>query len=116
MENICTLKIGEYQLSIIYNKLEYGLYTFFSSDKRMKSYVENHLEQAFQDALNYEGNNTFILNIASIQNFGMFEWKGMKNLLNAQLSIFMPIIQKFIEEAITQNLTKYTATGECIDN
>ena len=73
----------------------------------MKDYIERMLEEAFCDTIDCKGNNTFILDIASTQDFSAFERSNMKNLIDLQLSIFMPVIQKFIIEALTQNIRSH---------
>jgi hypothetical protein len=98
------ISTGKYKLIVIYNKLQGGLYSCFSSDKRMYEYIQNNLEEAFVDAIKYEGNNTFILNISSTENFGAFDWKNAKELLERQFRMFMPIIQKFMVDALTDSL------------
>lgn len=62
--------------------------------------------EIFKYAIKNEG-NTYYLNIASSEDYGDFDWKGewAKSLLNKQLSIFMPIIQKIIANALTDTLS-----------
>ena len=102
--SIYEISTGKYKLIVIYNKLQGGLYSCFSSDKRMYEYIQNNLEEAFADTIRYEGDNSFILNVASTENFGYFDWKNAKDILDRQLHIFMPIIQKFMVDALTDNL------------
>ena len=45
-----------------------------------------------------------LLIIASVEKLGSFEWKDNGKHLNRMLSIYMPIIQKFIEDATTDSL------------
>lgn len=98
------ISTGKYKLIVIYNKLQGGLYSFFSSDKRMYEYIQNNLEEAFVDAIRYKGESTFILNVASTENFGAFDWKNAEDILDRQLNLFMPIIQKFMVSALTETL------------
>ena len=52
--------------------------------------------------------NSYLLNIASTINLGAFEWKNEKELLNKQLSMFIPIINKFIVAVLTNTLENNT--------
>lgn len=45
-----------------------------------------------------------LLIIASVEKLGSFEWKDNGKHLNRMLSIYMPIIQKFIEDATANTL------------
>jgi len=94
---------GKKKLSVIYNKMYGGLHMFFSADSRMYDYIHNHTEEAFYDAIVDIENGEYVLNIASTMNFGAFEWKSEKMLLESQLNIFMPIIQKFMFDALTDS-------------
>ena len=53
----------------------------------------------------YRG-NIYTLNIQDSETHDMFYWKGewAKNLIEKQLSEFMPVIQKFMVDALTDNL------------
>ena len=53
----------------------------------------------------YRG-NIYTLNIQDDEPHAQFHWKGewARNLINKQLSTFMPIIQKFMVDALTDNL------------
>ncbi len=99
--NVCA---GQYRLLVYYDKMEDGLYQYFSSDGRMKEYVHSKTSEAFVIAVQYYCDDTFILNIASTENLGAFEWKNEKDFLNRQLTIFMPVIQKFMLDATTDQL------------
>ena len=46
----------------------------------------------------------FSLNIASTEDYGVFDLNNAEELLNRQLLIFMPIIQKFIIDALTDTI------------
>lgn len=98
------LIFGKYRLVIIYDKQQFGLFSFFSSDKRVGDYIFNNTESAFYEAIKEHSPGIYVLNIASVENFGAFDWKNAKDLLNKQLQIFMPIIQKFMADALTDSL------------
>ena len=91
-------------LIVFYDQLEYGLFCKFSSDKDVKDYITNNIEEAFNNAIFKKKNAPYFLNIASVEKLGAFEWKGNKLHLNKLLSIYMPIIQKFIVDALSGSL------------
>lgn len=103
-EIIFTVEVKDKKLRVIYSKQEYGLYSFFSSDDRIKDYILNHIEEAFFDAVALEEDGVYSINIASVSDFGAFEWKNAPELLHKQLSIFMPVIQKFVEDVVTEKI------------
>ena len=104
MEILYSIKAGNASLNIIYDKMEYGLYSLFSSDERMEKYICENVETAFYDSICKQEDETFLLNIASTEDFSFFEWKHAKNLLQRQLGMFMPVIEKFMEDALTGTL------------
>lgn len=108
---ICTLEVNGKKLFVIYSKRHYGLYSLFSADKRMYQYIQDNREDAFYSAIDAKDSNNYVLNIASTNDFGYFEWKNNITLLNYQLDIFAPIIQMFITEATAERL-KYTPEDE----
>lgn len=78
---IFQINVGKYRLAITYGNDENGIIR------------------------KYKG-NIYTLNIRDNGPHASFDWKSKwaKNLINKQLSIFMPIIQKFMVDALTDNL------------
>ena len=101
---ITQVTVKDKTLIVFYDQLEYGLFTKFSSDKEIKEYIDSNLEEAFSNAIFKKKNTPYFLNIASVEKLGSFEWKDNGKHLNRMLSIYMPIIQKFIEDATTDSL------------
>ncbi len=101
LHELFTISVGQYKLLILYDKTQDGLYQYFSSDSRMKEYISSHLSEAFLSALHYHDEGSYILNIASTEDLGAFDWKNERGFLSRQLHIFMPIMQEFILNAIT---------------
>lgn len=105
IDKIATIYSGNKKLVIIYDKAEDSLSCYFKDDKSMKDFIINNTVEVYNRFVKKETDKVLTLNIASTENFGAFnDWKGMQNLLNRQLSIFMPIIQRFILYANTGNL------------
>lgn len=98
------VKVKDKTLKVVYDKRISGLHEYFSSDKRIREYIHNNTEEALYTAINCLENNNFILNIASTMDFGAFSWKNNRVLLCDQLECFYPIINKFIELTITEEL------------
>lgn len=101
---ITQVTVKDKTLVVFYDQLEYGLFTKFSSDSEIKEYIDSNLEEAFSNAVFKKKNTPYFLNIASVEKLGSFEWKDNGEHLNRILSIYMPIIQKFIEDATTDSL------------
>ena len=102
---IARICINNKKLVIVYDKEENSFSDFFKIDEEMQDYIINDIDEAFNHSIEKKSDELFILNIASTEDFGNFDdWKGMQSLLNRQLSIFMPIIQKFILYVNTGNL------------
>lgn len=77
-------------------------------DERIRKYIPNNVEIAFYQAIDKYDDYIYVLNIATHECFGNFSWAEgwSKDLLNQQLDTFMPIIQKFIADAVTNSLTE----------
>jgi len=103
---ITTLKIKDVTLTVIYDKSYCGLHNYFSSDDRMFQFLKSNTDEAYLHSINKVDVNSYLLNIASTINLGAFEWKNEKELLNKQLSMFTPIINKFIVTVLTNTLEK----------
>ena len=104
MEEVATITSAGKQLKVIYSKMEQGLYLSFSSDERLADYILREPELAFCEAVIIDEKGIYWLNIASTEDFGYFDWKGMPDLLERQLVAFTPIIQKFIKNATAGKL------------
>lgn len=101
---ITQVTVKDKTLVVFYDQLEYGLFTKFSSDSEIKEYIDSNLEEAFSNAVFKKKITPYFLNIASVEKLGSFEWRNNGKHLNRMLSIYMPIIQKFIEDATTDSL------------
>lgn len=103
--DIGQLLFGKYRLVLIYDKRKEGLHSLFPADKDIAEFISNHIEEAFKKAITEYEPYIYVLNIASVENFGAFTWEKAGDLLNKQLNIFMPIIQKFIVVAMTDTIS-----------
>lgn len=101
---ITKIVVDSKQLIVLYDKQSKGLHCLFETDGELKDFIEDHLDKAFLYAVRRVTNKSYVLNIASTENFGAFEWRTMKSLLKRQMFIFMPLIQKFIVDARTDTL------------
>lgn len=101
---VTQITVKDKTLIVFYDQLEYGLFCKFSSDKDVKDYIHNNLEEAFNNAIFKKKNAPYFLNIASVEKFGIFQLSENKTHLNRQLSVYIPIIQKFITDALSNSL------------
>lgn len=92
-------------LHIIYNKLRWGLWKEFNSDEEVADYICKDIDVAFENTVEKYSENSYILNIASVEDFGAFEDDIPDEcILNFQLKIFMPLIHTFMVRALTGTL------------
>lgn len=105
-----TITVKDIQLQVIYDKREMGLYRFFSADSRMYDYVQNSIDKAFYDAVYKVSPTEYCLNIASVEDFSTLDLKNERAFLEGQLTIFMPIIQRFMVYALTGLLDNETSS------
>lgn len=75
-----------------------------SSDKHMYDYIQKDVERAFINGVQKVEDKAYLLNIASTEDFGAFEWKNAKDIIDRQLTVFMPIVQKFMVSALSKTL------------
>lgn len=101
---ITQVTVKDKTLVVFYDQLEYGLFSRFYSDNEVKEYIDSNLKEAFSNAVFKKKNTPYFLNIASVERLGAFEWRNNGKHLNRMLNIYMPIIQKFIEDATTDTL------------
>ena len=101
---ITQVTVKDKTLVVFYDQLEYGLFSKFYSDNEVKNYIDSDLKEAFSNAVFKKKNTPYFLNIASVEKLGSFEWKDNGKHLNRMLSIYMPIIQKFIVDALSGSL------------
>lgn len=101
---ITQITVKDKTLVVFYDQLEYGLFSKFSSDNDIRNYISNNPKEAFEESVFKKKNSPYFLNIASVEKLGAFEWEGNKNHLNKLLSIYMPIIQKFIADVLSDSL------------
>lgn len=107
------IKVGDNTLIVYYAQMCGGLYNkFSSSDGSIENFINNHLEMAFDFAVQRSGENVYRLNITSSDRFSNFKWSEAwaKDLLAEQLRIYFPIIQKFIVDAKAGTLSVLTDT------
>lgn len=101
---ITQITVKDKTLVVFYDQLEYGLFNKFSSDNDIRNYINNNLKEAFEESVFKKKNSPYFLNIASVEKLGAFKWEGNKLHLNNLLSIYMPIIQKFIADVLSDSL------------
>lgn len=92
-------------LYLVYNKSRWGLCDMFKTDDLVGNYIHNSISEAYDSAVKKIGNKEWLLNIASTEDYGAFKDDiPDKNILEYQLSVYMPLIQKFMVDVLTDNL------------
>jgi hypothetical protein len=100
---LCTWSTGKYTLCIIYDVNKPHLSSSFSthSEESLGNYIKSDVSGAFFSAIDKIGDNCYEVNIASNVHFYGVAGDGVyANMLNT----FLPIIQKFMVDALTDNL------------
>lgn len=99
------LIFGKYRLLITWGNTV-SLSNNFQSDKSMRDSILRDPKLYFLKSIYKKEDYIYILDITTVENFGAFCWKRewAKNLLKQQLVTFLPIIQEFVTDAITDTL------------
>lgn len=100
---LCTWSTGIYTLYIIYDVNKPHLSSSFSihSKEKLKDYINNNVYEAFISAIDKIEEGCFQLNVASNSHY--YGIAG-ESVYTKMLDVFMPIIQKFMVDALTDNL------------
>lgn len=101
---ISKIEVANKTLVLFYDKSQF-YFSVSDNDEKTAECIKTNTDEVFKYTIKNE-EDIYYLNIASSEDYGNFDWHGewAKNLLNKQLSTFMPIIQKFIADAITDTL------------
>lgn len=103
---ITQITVKDKTLVVFYDQLEYGLFSKFNTDREIYDYIRSDVNKAFNNAVFKKKNAPYFLNIASTQRLGNFSWDDFsRRHLDCMLSIYMPIIQKFIADVRTDTLS-----------
>ena len=106
---IYQINIGVYRLAIVYGGegwSGFNSYDLFSTDDELKDHITEHIVEVFRTVIHKYRGHIYVLNVCDNHRYPAFDWKGewARALIDKQLSIFMPIIQKFMVDALTDNL------------
>lgn len=106
---LAKIDINGRTLYIIYNKMIEGLHSLGEvlPDNEVCVFIKDNIDIAYDYAINKNDEGSFVLNIASYENFGEFDWDGdpwSDSLLKRQLEIYKPLIQKFMIDAMNGSL------------
>lgn len=107
-EELFTIEVNGKKLTVYfgYQGEDYeNLNGGFRSDKEVAKFISDDLDMAYRYAIGVHEKDSFLLDIDTIECFGNFSWEDgwPKSLLNQQLTTYMPIIQKFIADAVTNS-------------
>lgn len=101
---LCIWSTGKYTLKIIYdvNKPHFtSSFSCLESDEDIRNYILNHTEKAFYSAIDKIDDTCYQLNIASRHHFYGEAGDGIYKRMT---ETYMPIIQKFMVDALTDTL------------
>lgn len=101
-DTISTINVKNFTLLVCYGS-EYGI---DQDNSTIQEAIESNIEEAFNSMIKKLDDKSYFLEIKPNIKYGNFPWRDgwSKNLLNKQLSIYMPLIQKFIADAMTDTL------------
>lgn len=105
-EILVRVEVNNKVLSIIYDKGKEGLH-YMKSDDEVKQNILLYTNEIFNYAVTRLDDKSYILNIASTEDYGDFDWEGdpwSNSLLRKQINIYKPLIQKFIIDAMNNSL------------
>lgn len=95
--------MGKYRLILTWDKCD-GLSSRFSSDKDLQEFIKEYLEEAYHLAIKQQTDYIYTLDISQVENYPNFPLNKEKELVGKQMTVFMPIICRFMVNAFTDNL------------
>lgn len=99
------LLFGKFRLVLAWDNQLGGLNEHFNSDEEMSAYIKNNVEKAFYMGVKKYADYIFVLNIATVETYGNFDVTKDKNLIRKQINTFMPVISKFMIDALTDSFS-----------
>lgn len=108
---ISEIAVKDKKLLVYWEQTGGGLFNVVPDDK-VKPFVCQNTDIAFNLSIHKDDENTYELNIANAKNlYGYrFKWEDefAKEMLNKQLEAYFPIIQKFIADVMADTLEVHT--------
>lgn len=108
VDNAFYIQAMDKQLILIYDRGCNGLCQSFRRDRDLSDYIQHNTDEAYCSSIEKIHDNKFVLNVALAENYGNFMQENGcladKGIINRALAIFMPVIQRFMIEAISNTL------------
>lgn len=106
IERLCTCtfssQFGSKHLIIVWDKLLPSLAQYFTTDVEMQQFIKDNTDKLYKERFTLlfdkVDKSTYILNVCTVEDFGAFELgsKFGQKLVEKQMSVFLPIIKRFI--------------------
>lgn len=98
------------RLIIICTQSYTNLGSRFDTEEKLSTYIREHEDNILYEAVEKINDFTYVLNIASIQNFGNLSGPNGtirdKGFVDYMLKIYEPVIRRFMVEAISGSFDK----------
>ncbi|MBR5687923.1 MAG: hypothetical protein IKX36_08185 [Prevotella sp.] len=92
-------------LDLVCNKEWYCLRDHFRSTEEMEKYISDNTEDAFKMSIRKIDNSSYILNCdCDTKEDGLMSYERWIKLQGKKIIKFMPVIKKFMVDAVTGNL------------
>lgn len=99
------LLLGKYRLVLTSTGQEYSLGSCFESDEELANFIAANAEGAFKRAVKKHSDYIYVLNILTVKEYHYYRTNYVcQKDMGKDLPIFMPIIQKFMIDALTDRL------------
>lgn len=103
--NIGQLIFGKYRLILVYTGQEYSLASHFESDEVMQDFINKNIDNLFRKIIKKHDDYIYTLNVITVTELNDYHNRFiLKPYIQHALDVFMPIIQKFMVDALTDNL------------
>lgn len=99
------LIFGKYRLVLIYTGQGYSLASHFDSDKEVHDFISENIDALFGRVIKKHADYIYTLNVVSVEELNDLHNRQLNKLyIKKAFTIFMPIIQKFMVDALTDSL------------
>lgn len=99
---IASIKVKSFTLLVCFGSENY----IDKDNSIIQDAIKSDIDEAFDSFIRKIDDKTYYIEIKPNVQYGNFPWEDgwAKDLLNKQLTIYMPLIQKFISDAMTNTI------------
>lgn len=101
------LLFGKYRLVLIWDKSKPSLSDDFTRKEELQAFINEKLNEAYIKAILKYDEYIYTLNLATVESYGNFPIYGQNKAVEQQLKLFMPIMCKFMIDALADNLPHF---------